>query len=416
MKLNTALFAAGLGGLATTTMAEGIELTVWSDTARVAPYEAFDAAHDDISLNIVTVAVAEQVAKLQLAMTSGEGVPDAIFMAELAQISQLSTRRVNYLMDMSDAIDKSVVDGFLPSALSPCTTPDGGLLCLRNDLAHFILWYDQQLMQELGFTVPQTWEEFEEVGSAAAAQGYISGSATEGFPTMNVLVSAGCELGLADGDDPNAIRIDLSGETCQAGAAMIDRMAETGALSRQGVFEPGFIEAAKEGNLLMFVGPTWYGEHVMRPLYEIGEGRVAAANSLRWSHQEDAVAWSWGGGVFGGYRDTPHPEAVANLIEWMTTDPSVQGVATTMPADAASSDLWRERIASDPYYANDQVYDVMKASAAFGHPAYGGYRFDHVASLVKIDQSVEGPLADKLEALEQELVNIARVSRYSVEN
>lgn len=416
MKTMRYSLAALLACAATATRAEEVQLTVWSDTARIAAYEAFDAAHDSIALDIVTVAPAEQTAKLQLALRSGDGVPDAIFMAELTQIAQLSTRRSDYLMDLTGMIGQDVIDGFLPNALSPCMSADGRLLCLRNDLAHFILWYDKHLMDELGFAVPTTWEEFEEIGHAAAAEGYIVGSGTEGFPLLNVLASAGCVLGFPEGGDPNTVRVDLTGATCRAGAEMVDRMRASGALSRQGTFEPAFVQAAKDGQLLMFVGPTWYGEHVLRPLYEIDPGRIAAAPSLSWAGQDQAVAWSWGGGVFGGYTKTAHPDEVAALLAWMTTDTELQGQATTMPADAASSEVWRNRIVSDPYYASDQVYDVMKTSAAFGHAHYAGYRFDVAAALVKIDADSDVPLADKLEALQNEIVNLARVNRYTVVN
>lgn len=397
-------------------LADAVELTVWSDTARVTAYEAFDAAHDDISLNIVTVAPVDQVAKLQLALQGGEEVPDVIFMAELVQVAQLSTRRANYLVDLTDLIDQSVVDGFLPNALTPCQTPDGRLLCLRNDLAHFIVWYDEKLMADNGFTVPTTWEEFEELGHAAAEKGMIVGTGRQNHPLMNFLLSSGCVPGLPTGGDPETLEIDLSSAGCVRGAAMVDRLRASGALSEHGAFEPAFVTAAKEGKLLMFVGSTWFGEHVMRPVYELPEGRLAASDSLRWSDEDEAVTWSWGGGVFGGYHKSDHPEAVAQVITWMTTDIGLQSQATTMPAHAASSDAWRERIASDPFYANDQVYDVMKRSANYGHPYYAGYRVDAAAALIKIDGASDASLVDKLPELEDELTNLARINRYKLAN
>ena len=193
-------------------------------------------------------------------------------------------------------------------------------------------------------------------------------------------------------------------------------MRNSGALSAHGPFEPAFVTEAKEDKLLMFVGPTWFGEHVIRPVYELPEGRLAASDSLKWADEAQPVTWSWGGGVFGGYADSPNPEAVAAVITWMTTDIGLQSQATTMPADAASSEAWRDRIASDPYYANDGVYDVMKRSAEFGHPSYAGYRIDPAAALVKIDGASDAPLADKLSDLEAELKNLARINRYQLAN
>ena len=393
---------------------EPIKLTVWADTARVEPFKAFDAAHDDIDLNIVTVAPPDQTAKLQLAMRSGEDVPDVIFMAELTQVAQLSTRRSNYLMDLSDKVDQSVIDSFLPNALSPCKSGDGRLLCLRNDLAHFMLWYDKPMLEKLGLAVPTTWEEFEKVGKAAADKGLIVGTGTEPFPTLNILISGGCVPGFPVEGSPNTIRVDFSTEGCKKAIDLVDRMRANGALTSHGPFEPSFVTAVKEGKLLMFNGPTWFGEHVMRPLYDLKPGVLAASSSLKWEGQTQPVTWSWGGGVFGGHRKTEHPEAVIKLITWMTTDTGLQGKATTMPAHAESSKIWRERIAKDPYYAADDVYDMMEKSAPYGHPAYAGYRFDAMAAFSKIDGSSDAPLAEKIEDYANELKNLAKVNRYKV--
>ncbi|WP_136661271.1 extracellular solute-binding protein [Nitratireductor sp. XY-223] len=406
----TAVLAAGVA------KAEPVKLTVWSDTARIEPFKAFDAAHDNIELEIVTVAPPDQTAKLQLAMRSGDDVPDAIFMAELQQIAQLSTRRSNYLMDISDKIDQSVVDSFLPNALSPCQSGDGRLLCLRNDLAHFIAWYNKPKFDELGLSVPTTWEEFEEIGKLAAENGLIVGSGTQPTPVLNMLIAGGCEPGfLVEGSD-DTIRVDFTSEGCIAAAAMVDRMRENGSLSPHGPFEPSFVTDVQEGKLLMFNGPTWFGEHVMRPLYKMDAGILAASESLKWKGQAQPQAWSWGGGVFGGYRDTEHPDEVVELIRWMTTDTGLQGRATTMPAHAESSSVWRDRVANDPWYAQNDVYDKMETSAQYGHPSYGGYRFDIMAAFSKIDGASNASIVDKLPDYAAEIENSAKVAGYKIAN
>ena len=396
--------------------AEPVKLIIWSDTARIEPFEKFDAAHDDIELDIVTVAVPDQTAKLQLAMQSGDDVPVVIFIADLQQIAQLSTRRSNYLMDLTGEIDQSVVDSFLPSALSPCQAGDGRLLCLRNDLAHFIPWYNDAKFEALGLTKPTTWEEFEAVGAVAAENGMIVGSGVEATPVVNMLIAGGCELGFLTEGSTDTVNIDVANEGCVAAAGMVDRMRANGALSEHGTFEPSFVQAAKDGKLLMFKGPTWYGEHVMRPLYETPEGVLSAGNSLKFEGQDQAQTWSWGGGVFGGYRNTEHPAEVAQVIQWMTTDIGLQSAATTMPAHAESSAAWESRITSAPYYADDQVYAAMEASAAAGHPAYGGYRFDIMAAFTKVDAASDSSLVEKLADYASEIENSAKVAGYKIAN
>ncbi|MBO9402931.1 extracellular solute-binding protein [Shimia sp. R9_3] len=411
--LLTTVAAALAAGSAT---ADPVKLTVWSDTARIEPFKAFEAAHDNIELDIVTVAPPDQTAKLQLAMRSGDDVPDVIFMAELQQIAQLSTRRSNYLMDLSDKVDATVVNSFLPSSLSPCETGDGRLLCLRNDLAHFITWYNKPKFDELGLAVPATWEEFEKIGEVAAQNGMIVGTGTQPTPVVNMLIAGGCEPGFLVEGSTDTINIDMANDGCVAAAGMVDRMRANGALSPHGPFEPSFVTDVKDGKLLMFNGPTWFGEHVMRPLYELDGGIVAASESLKFQDQEQPVAWSWGGGVFGGYHKSEHPDEVVQLIEWMTTDTGLQGKATTMPAHADSSAVWKDRVASDPWYAAADVYDKMEASAPYGHPSYAGYRFDIMAAFAKIDGASDDSIVDKLADYAAEIENSAKVAGYKIAN
>ena len=396
------------------TMAEPVNLTVWSDTARVEGFKAFDAAHENINLDVVTVAPPDQVAKLQLAMRAGDAVPDVIFIAELTQVAQLSTRRSNYLMDIKDKVDQEIVDNFLPNALAPCESDDGRLLCLRNDLAHFIQWFNAPKFEELDLKVPKTWEEFEKIGEVAAANGMIVGSGTEPFPIANMLISGGCELGFPVEGKKDTIRVDVTSEGCKNAAAMVDRMRANGSLSPHGTFEASFVDAAKNNKLLMFVGPTWYAEHVMRPLYDMDGGSIAAADSLKWAHQSEAKTWSWGGGVFGAYRKTEHPEEVIQVLKWMTTDPGLQSKATTMPAYSLSSVLWSLRVEDDPWYASKDVYDVMERTAKYNMKEYGGYRFDIMAAFTKVDTSSDRPLVEKLDDFAKEIINNAKVAGYKV--
>ncbi|MCV6591577.1 MAG: hypothetical protein OIF48_01395 [Silicimonas sp.] len=107
---------------------------------------------------------------------------------------------------------------------------------------------------------------------------------------------------------------------------------------------------------------------------------------------------------------------MVELISWMTTDTGLQGVATTMPAHAESSAVWKDRVANDPWYAANDVYDKMEASAVYGHPAYGGYRFDIMAAFAKIDGASDASVTDKLADYAAEIENSAKVAGYKIAN
>lgn len=396
-----------------------IPLTVWSDTARLPTFQTYQDTHPGIDLEVVTVAPSDLVAKIQLALRANGDLPDVIFMSDLGYGPMLSTRRTNFLMDISDAIPQDIQDDFLPAANGPCFV-DGKLICMRNDVAHMILWYDKPLMDELGLSVPATWEDFEQLGADLAAldQGYFVGTGVEPFPVVSMLVAGGCETGFPVEGKSETIKIDLTSDGCIRAAQMVDNMLANGSLSKFGPFEPSFVSEAVAGKLVLTLGPTWFGEHVMKPVYEFAPGKVAVALPPKWSDQPEPLTWSWGGGTYGAWKDSAHPQEAVELLIWASTDIDNQEVAVTMPAHAPASAIWGAHINSDPYYASNDVFDVALAASEFSHPSYGGLRFDVTAAFAKIvgpEISGDGSLVDSLSAWQAELVNAAKVVGYTVE-
>jgi hypothetical protein len=75
------------------------------------------------------------------------------------------------------------------------------------------------------------------------------------------------------------------------------------------------------------IGPTWFGEYVIKPTYEWPAGKLAAALPLKWDDQSQPLTWSWGGGTYGAWKDTAHPAEAVDLVTWMSTDVANQTAA-----------------------------------------------------------------------------------------
>jgi multiple sugar transport system substrate-binding protein len=295
---------------------------------------------------------------------------------------------------------------------------NGKLMCLRNDMAHMITWYNKPLLDKLGVAVPTSWEDFEKVGGDLAKQGYVVGSGTEPTEIMNMLVSDGCDVALPDANKPDTLKIDLTTDACKKPAAMIDRMIANGSLTKSGVFEPAFINQAKDGKVALMLGPTWFAEFVIKPTYLWPAKQLANALPPKWADQQQPSTWSWGGGTYGGWKGTQHPKEVAELVTWVATNVDSQKTAVTMPADKPASIAWGEKLKTDGYYATDNTFDIELQAAEFGNPGYGTLRVgvtNAIAKVVTPQLANGGKLVDLLPALQQELVNGAKVAGYQVE-
>ena len=397
--------------------ADPVTINVWSDTPRLPASAAYQKAHPDVKLKVTTIAPEQLVAKIQLALRAHSEIPDVMFMADVNYAAMLSTRRADYLMDLTAAVPKATQDEFYPNANVPCMI-NGKLMCLRNDMAHMIIWYNKPLLDKLGAKVPTTWEEFEKTGADLAKQGYIVGSGTEPVPVINMLVSDGCDLGIPDLTKADTIKIDLTTDACKRPAQMIDNMLASGALSKAGPFEPAFINEAKAGKLAMMLGPTWFAEFVIKPTYGWAPKLLAAALPPKWDDQQQPSTWSWGGGTYGGWKDTKHPKEVVDILTWVATNIDSQKEAVTMPADKPASIAWGAKLKADGYYASPDVFDIELKAADYGNPGYGTLRFspaDAVAKIVTPQLANGKKLLDLLPSLQQELINGAKVAGYQVE-
>ncbi|MDB5537768.1 MAG: hypothetical protein JWQ65_2643 [Devosia sp.] len=396
---------------------DAVTLNVWSDTPRLTMFDLYDKTHDAVTLNVTTVAPADLIAKIQLALQAKSEIPDVIFMSDIGYTAQLSTRRSNYLLDLTDKVPQALQDEFYPNGNSPCHV-NGKLLCLRNDLAHMIVWYDKSAMEALGKPIPTTWEEFQALGAELGPQGYVLGSGVESAVLQSYLVSDGCDLVMPVEGKPDTVKIDLTTEKCLKPARMVDTMIANGSLSKVGTFEPDFVNLAKTGKVPLMVGPTWFGEYVIKPTYELPAGKLVAALPLKWDDQSQPLTWSWGGGTYGGWKDTAHPAEVVDLITWMATDVANQTAAVTLPAHRPSAEAWGARLKADSYYASPDVFDVEVAAAAFSHPGYTSLRFvvaDAIAKVVVQGLSGGGTVEGSLPALQAELTNLAKLNGYTVE-
>jgi len=406
-----------IGLMSGVAMAQEVTLNVWSDTPRLDMFALYDKTHDNVALNVTTVAPADLVAKIQLALQAKSQIPDVIFMADIGYTAQLSTRRSNYLMDLTDKVPQALQDEFYPNGNSPCHV-NGKLLCLRNDLAHDLIWYDKPAMEALGKAVPTTWEEFQKLGEELGPQGYVLGSGSESGLLQAFLVSDGCDLAIPVEGKDDTLKIDLTTDKCLKPARMIDAMLANGSLSKIGVFEPDYVNLAKTGKVPLMVGPTWFGEYVIKPTYEWAPGKLADALPLKWEDQSQPLTWSWGGGTYGGWKDTAHPAEVVDVLEWMATNVDNQKNAVTLPAHKPSSLAWGERLKADAYYASPDVFEVQVKAAEFSHPGYTSLRFsiaDAIAKVVSQSVASGGTVEAALPALQTELTNLAKLNGYAVE-
>ena len=118
-------------------------------------------------------------------------------------------------------IPQATLDGWATGANTPCTV-NGTIYCLRNDLAQTVLWYNAKLMQQWGYQVPTTWEEYQALGEKVAAEhpGYLVGAAGDTFAPEIYLWAGKCGANQITG--PKAVTVNTTSAACTRMATLLD--------------------------------------------------------------------------------------------------------------------------------------------------------------------------------------------------
>lgn len=326
--------------------------------------EAFNETQDRIRVDFeqIPTGSAGGYAKLSNAARAGNA-PD-VATIEYPQLPGFAIDGVT--RDITTLMGDRLRSRLLPQALEN-TTFDGRTYSVPLDIEPMVMHYRKDVFDEHGLAVPRTWDEFAAVGRTVRDR--LPGRRITVFPT--------------DGGS------QFAAYACQAGSQWFDirggawHVSLTDAPTRrmseywQGLIDDETVFANPMGSL--------------RYDSQIGDGLVLTRLSGAWdagaqmSSQPGqqgrwAIAplpqWDSGGAALGGHggstfavtRDSAHPEAAMEFIEWQVSHPDAlrarlsAGTSTQYPAMPDLVGVGRK--AFDPSYYNGQdIYRLFEQEA-----------------------------------------------------
>ena len=246
-------------------------------------------------------------------------------------------------------LDKGLFDQRVPGRVhqgrprTACTV-DGTVYCLRNDLAQTVLWYNKTLMDQFGYTVPTTWEEYQALGDEGGdrAPGYIVGAVGDSWTP---------EVYFWGGQAP-----DEHGHRCRRRSAPTrptrrrspwpscsTRLNDARVLAQESVFSPEFVKKHAD-KVLMLPGPVVVRRrrvpergHAQRRARQIDRGRAALRGTARTRPTGNVGGGTWF--VVPALRATSRRPRTS--LTFVTSDDDYQvDLAPGFPAYAAAADKW----------------------------------------------------------------------------
>jgi multiple sugar transport system substrate-binding protein len=399
-------------------------ITVWVDASREPVAKAFQAANPDLTVNIETYdgsAGGSDSFKTKIALfdQSGSGWPDVVFSTQQNDTSWASKGNNGaqpFAAVLNDGLmSEDFLNGFTKGALDPMTV-DGKVYGVRNDLAPVVYWYNDALMKQFGYDVPQTWEEYQDLSDKVAAEhpGYILGSVGDAFQLPYIYYWGGeAPVFQADGD---AFSSDFSDANSEKVTKLVDHMLANHTLVTDSVFGTTFVEQYAD-KVLGMPGPAWYSGALFQNKDSLNApaGTIGAAAPLSWEGG-DKVTGNVGGGVWYGSSHSKNLAAVSDFLEFVTSSDQAVELASGLPAYASAAEEWLSQQSTSGYYVGDFTDALTTAGSSiwsgWGYPSFSPETA--VASIVIPGITTGESLESLTPALQKEYENEAQVQGYTV--
>jgi multiple sugar transport system substrate-binding protein len=412
-------------GFTTAEQVKDSPITVWVDAAREPAVTAFKTANPDIPIEFETYdgnagGSGSFQSKITLMDQAGDGWPDVVFSTQQNDAIWASKDTPNgeqgFAAPLNKGfIDQDFLDGFAKGS-NDITTIDDTVYGLRNDLAQTVFYYNKTLLDQFGYDVPTTWEEYGALGDKLAADhpGYILGSMGDSF--MTYIYYGGSESPVFQSPSAGVFHSDTSDKNAVGISKIIDKMLANGTLVQDSFFSADF--AAKYKDKLVGVpGPVWYTGAIFQGGLAVPAGEIGVSAPLKWDGG-DVAAGNVGGGVWYASSHSKNLDAVKTFLEFVTSSDDFQvELSSGYPAYSSAAEGWLAKQAETKYFVNDDFDKVMTDAAG---SVWSGWNVtswspETAWATVVIPAIAKGDTIESLlPAWQKELENEATVNGYKV--
>jgi ABC-type glycerol-3-phosphate transport system substrate-binding protein len=331
---------------------------IWIDAAReesAAKYLDQNPEKADL-ISLTTTDYGQLPQKILFWNNVGGGWPDASFSGPNI-VPLINDAAHSYLGDIRPYVSQEIIDGFAEGSLQNCWDGEK-LYCLRNDLAHFVTWYNAPKLAELGLEVPETYEELEATCKQVQQTNPEIQCALgpESVSAFNMMVSNQCPFQQILG--AGQLRINALHENCAKPMQYLDKAKAEGWYKLMDMFGTEASDIVQSDNWLFIPSSSWFGDYVIRGSYYDPEdpnfeGKIGVAPAPKWEGQEHPWVWWWGGAAWVLSRHSENPELVVDFLKFMTTDEiKNQG---TYPAYVPAAEEWLETRMPTLTYLEDPI-------------------------------------------------------------
>ncbi|WP_417503628.1 ABC transporter substrate-binding protein [Microbacterium sp.] len=340
----------------------GGEITYWGwSPSAPAQVEAFEAAYPNVTVKYVdTGGGGAHNLKLQNAVTAGRGAPD---------VSQLEYHILpqfvlgESVQDLTSLGFDELEDDFTESTWDSVALYDG-IWGLPQDAGPMALFYNKDVYDQYGLTVPTTWDEFHEQAAklqAADPSKYLAGDFGEPSFTTSMIRQAGGHPFTVDETD---VTIALDDEGAQRWTSVWNPLLEENLLdTKTATWSDEWYVALGDGSIASIVSGAWMAGVLTNSVAEgSGSWRVAPMPT----YGDDPTTSEMGGSSHVVMNQSENKALAAAFVRWLSHDP--ESVAIFMESGGFPStvaDLESDAFlgATPEYFGGQQINEVLLDSS-----------------------------------------------------
>ena len=356
--------ACSSGGGSDAPAADGpVELTFWTWAPNVDKVvETWNAANPDIHVTVNKQDGGDPaITKLLTAVKAGSGAPD-IMQTEYQKIPTLVS--ADALADISGEV-ADLADQFPEGVWNDVTLGSDAVYAVPQDSGPMQFYYRADIFEQLGLTVPTTWDEY--AATAAALQ---AADPTKYLGTFSA-TDAGWFTGLSQqagaswwGIDGDSWTVAVDDEATLKVADYWGGLVESGVIDNKPMYTPEWNAALNDGTQIGWLSAIW-APGVLEGNAPDTAGLWKMAPMPQWDAAKPATG-NWGGSATAVTSQSKHPAEAAQFIEWLNA--SQEGVDLLVeqtgiyPANIPAS---AEALSEPPtFFANQPDFYEIAAQTA----------------------------------------------------
>ncbi|MGW0792514.1 ABC transporter substrate-binding protein [Streptomyces sp. NPDC002911] len=347
--------------------------------------DAFNRGHATIQVDYQQVPSGTQGGYAKLSNAARAGNAPDVATLEYPQVPGFAIDGV--CRDITGLVSDGLRAKLLPQALG-LTTFEKRVFSVPLDIEPMTLHYRADLFERYGLTVPRTWSDFEDAARTVRRKSDDRRMAlfpTDGDTHLAAFAwQAGAQwFGTAGG----AWNVSLADAPTRRVSAFWQRLTDEDLVFMNAVESRHSDMQIENGLVLSRLSGAWDAGAQMkaRPGQK---GRWALAPLPQWDPADPGVG-THGGSTFAVTKDSAHPEAAMEFIEWQVSHPDAlrarlsSGASSQYPAAPGLVEVGRKAF-DRAYYGGQDIYSLFEQEALKIRPGWvWGPRMTATGKLMK---------------------------------